>query len=135
LYADIRGCTSCAAREKCKGPVPGDGPLNARVMLVGEAPGETEDEGGRPFTGRAGMELERYLREAGLKREEVYITNLVKCRPPGNADPTPETIDACAPRWLEREIAEIEPEIVVTLGRFSSRYLTGSEDTMEHLHG
>ena len=135
LYADIRGCTSCAAREKCKGPVPGDGPLNARVMLVGEAPGETEDEGGRPFTGRAGMELERYLKEAGLKREEVYITNLVKCRPPGNADPTPETIDACAPRWLEREIAEIEPEIVVTLGRFSSRYLTGSEDTMEHLHG
>jgi DNA polymerase len=98
--------------------VPGEGPEDAEVMFVGEAPGFHEDQQGRPFVGAAGQFLEELLASIGLTREDVFITNVIKCRPPGNRDPLAKEISACEP-YLDRQIALIQPTVVVTLGRFS----------------
>lgn len=98
--------------------MPGEGPGDAEVMLVGEAPGFHEDQQGRPFVGAAGQFLEELLESIGLQREDVFITNVIKCRPPGNRDPLPQELSACEP-YLDRQIELIEPTVVVTLGRFS----------------
>ena len=122
LEAEIASCTRCPLHASRKNPVPGEGNLDAVVMLVGEAPGRWEDEKGRPFVGAAGKLLDKLLALAGFRREEVYIANVLKCRPPGNRDPRPEEVEACTP-FLDRQIEIIRPKVIVCLGRHSTRYL------------
>ncbi len=111
-------CTKCALHHSRKNAVAGEGPPNAQIMFIGEGPGFHENQQGRPFVGAAGKFLEELLAGIGLKRTDVFITNVVKCRPPGNRDPKPEEIDACND-YLERQIQAINPKVIVTLGRFS----------------
>jgi len=118
IVAEVNACTSCELHFSRKLGVPGEGPANADVIFIGEGPGFHENEQGRPFVGAAGRFFEELLEQNGMKREEVYITNVVKCRPPGNRDPLAEEISACD-SYLERQIAVINPKVVVTLGRFS----------------
>jgi uracil-DNA glycosylase family 4 len=118
LAAEIAQCTRCLLHRGRTKAVPGEGPENADLMFVGEAPGFHEDQQGRPFVGAAGNFLEELLENIGLKREDVYIANVIKCRPPGNRDPLPEEIEACK-SFLDRQIDLIQPKMVVTLGRFS----------------
>jgi len=103
-------------------------------MMIGEAPGAEEDRQGKPFVGQAGKLLDGMIRAMGLQRNRVYITNVIKCRPPGNRDPKPEEIAACC-AFLERQIDLIKPEVIVALGRFAARWLTGSEKSMGALRG
>lgn len=111
-------CTRCDLQYSRKKSVPGAGNPQAQIMFIGEGPGFHENVQGLPFVGAAGQFLDELLADAGLKREEVFITNVVKCRPPGNRDPQVEELDACKP-YLERQIAAINPDVIVTLGRFS----------------
>lgn len=122
LYARVRSCTRCALAKTRTQAVPGEGPLDADVMLIGEAPGANEDRQGRPFVGQAGQFLEELLAAAGMKRAEVYICNVLKCRPPANRDPQPDEIAACRD-YLDEQVALIDPLMVITLGRYSmARY-------------
>lgn len=114
----IETCERCDLHLTATHAVPGEGPVNAEIMFVGEAPGFHEDQQGRPFVGAAGHLLNELLEKAGLKREQVFITNIVKHRPPGNRDPKPDELAACAP-WLDRQTVVIDPLVIVTLGRFS----------------
>ena len=114
----MRACLLCTLAQTRKLAVPGEGPAPAPVMLIGEGPGRNEDEQGRPFVGAAGKFLEELLAAAGLQRAQVYITNVVKCRPPENRDPLPAEVAACA-GYLERQIELVDPRVIVTLGRFS----------------
>lgn len=118
LAAEIAECTNCLLHRGRTKTVPGEGPENADLMFIGEAPGFHEDQQGRPFVGAAGKFLEELLESIGLGRKDVFIANVIKCRPPGNRDPLPEEIEACK-RYLDRQIELIQPEMVVTLGRFS----------------
>ena len=118
VAAEVRVCQQCQLHYSRKNAVPGEGSSQAEVMFIGEGPGFYENEQGRPFVGPAGKFLDELLERAGLKRETVYITNVVKCRPPGNRDPLPEELAACD-QYLERQIAAINPLVIVTLGRFS----------------
>ncbi len=118
LEEEIRKCTRCPLHTTRTHAVPGEGGFRKRVMLIGEAPGKNEDEQGRPFVGRAGQLLDSLLREAGLTRADVYITNVVKCRPPGNRDPKDEEIEACTP-FLRRQLSLLYPRVIVTLVRFA----------------
>jgi uracil-DNA glycosylase len=116
-------CEKCALHFSRKHAVPGEGPVNAEVMLIGEGPGFYENEQGRPFVGAAGKFLDELLVGCGLQREQVFITNVVKCRPPSNRDPLPEELIACGD-YLDRQIDAINPKAIVTLGRFSmARFL------------
>lgn len=118
ISRQITACQQCDLHYSRKLAVPGEGPADAQIMLIGEGPGFYENEQGRPFVGAAGNFLDELLARADLKREEVFITNVVKCRPPGNRDPLPEELAACRD-YLENQIAAINPQIIVTLGRFS----------------
>jgi uracil-DNA glycosylase family 4 len=118
LAAEIAQCTRCLLHRGRTKAVPGEGPEDADIMFIGEAPGFHEDQQGRPFVGAAGNFLEELLESIGLKRGDVYIANVIKCRPPGNRDPLPEETEACKP-FLDRQIELIQPKMVVTLGRFS----------------
>lgn len=118
LYDVVRACRLCALAETRTNAVPGEGPLNAEIMCIGEAPGVNEDRQGRPFVGAAGNFLSELLSAAGLSREQVYICNVLKCRPPGNRDPLPGEIEACS-EYLDLQLDLVEPLVVVTLGRFS----------------
>lgn len=133
LYKQIVVCTNCELHcNRIKG-VPGEGPENAKVMFIGEAPGFNENQQGRPFVGAAGQFLEALLKSIGLKRSDVYICNVVKCRPPENRDPLPTEIAACKP-YLDRQIALIKPKLIVTLGRFSmAPYFPG--ESISKVHG
>ena len=132
LYEEIAGCQRCILAQSRKNPVPGEGPQNAQVLFIGEGPGFHEDQQGRPFVGAAGHFLEELLAEIGLTREDVYICNVIKCRPPQNRDPLPEEIEACKP-FLDRQIEIISPQMVVTLGRFSmERYFPGAKISQAH---
>ncbi len=111
-------CTRCELHRSRKNAVPGEGPASAEIMFIGEGPGFYENEQGRPFVGAAGKFLDELLAKIGMDRSRVFITNVVKCRPPGNRDPQPEELAACRV-YLERQIATINPKVVVTLGRFS----------------
>jgi len=124
IEEEIKQCRKCRLWETRINAVPGEGPENAEVMFIGEAPGANEDRQGRPFVGAAGQLLTELLQKAGLSRDEVYITNVVKCRPPGNRDPRPDEIAACSP-YLDAQIRVIKPKIIVTLGRHSTKYLLG----------
>lgn len=118
IAQEVSGCTKCPLHHSRKLAVPGEGPSNAEIMFIGEGPGFHENEQGRPFVGAAGKYLDELLAKINLKRSQVFIANVVKCRPPGNRDPMPEELDACRP-YLERQINAINPKVIVTLGRFS----------------
>ena len=118
LHDEIAICQRCDLAKGRTQTVPGEGPENAEIMFIGEAPGFHEDQQGLPFVGAAGDFLDELLESIGLKRQEVFIANVIKCRPPGNRDPLPEEIEACKP-YLDRQIELIQPQLVVTLGRFS----------------
>ena len=133
IAAEIRVCTRCELHRTRTNSVPGEGPADARIMFIGEAPGWNEDQQGRPFVGAAGKFLEELLGAAGLKRSDVFITNVVKSRPPGNRDPLPDEIVACAP-FLQRQIDTIDPDVIVTLGRFSmAKWFPG--ERISRIHG
>jgi len=118
LAKEVSGCDRCPLARGRTRAVPGDGPENAAIMFIGEGPGFHEDQQGKPFVGAAGQFLNELLQSIGLQRTDVYITNVVKCRPPGNRDPQPEEIAACQ-SYLDRQIALIKPKVIVTLGRYS----------------
>lgn len=118
LSNEISVCTKCQLHLSRKKSVPGEGNIRTRILFIGEGPGLNENETGRPFVGQAGNFLNELLATAGLKRQDVFITNVVKCRPPANRDPMPEELKACS-GYLDRQIALIDPLIIVTLGRFS----------------
>ena len=133
VAAEVRVCPKCELARTRTHAVPGEGHPTARIMLIGEGPGWHEDQQGRPFVGNAGRFLNELLAKAGLQREDVFVTNVVKCRPPGNRDPMPDEIAACAP-YLDRQIAAIDPEVIVTLGRFSmARWFPG--ERISRIHG
>ncbi len=122
VEAEVAECSDCILHMSRKLSVPGEGPADSQIMFIGEGPGFHENEQGRPFVGAAGKLLESLLESAGLQRDQVFICNVVKCRPPGNRDPQPEEIEACS-RYLDRQIKAINPKVIVTLGRFSmARY-------------
>jgi DNA polymerase len=133
VASEVRVCPLCELARSRTNAVPGEGNPDARVMLIGEGPGFYEDKEGKPFVGASGKFLTELLENAGLKREDVFITNVVKCRPPGNRDPLPDEIQACAP-YLERQITLIDPDVIVTLGRFSmGRFFPGEK--ISKIHG
>ncbi len=123
----------CALRETATQAVPGDGSADAEIMFIGEAPGKNEDEQGVPFIGAAGKFLAEMLAAIGLKREDIYITNVVKYRPPDNRDPNPEEIEACMP-WLHEQIRIIKPKIIITLGRHAMEHFIPGKKISE-VHG
>jgi DNA polymerase len=135
LRAEIRGHGGCGFEicEAAANIVPGEGDATARVMFIGEAPGASEDKQGRPFVGRAGKLLDELLAEAGLDRGDVYITNVVKARPPGNRDPKADEVAHYMP-WLEAELALVAPELVVPLGRHALGHFTNGVKISE-VHG
>ncbi|MEX0681851.1 MAG: uracil-DNA glycosylase [Dehalococcoidia bacterium] len=133
LNAQISACESCGLCKTRTHAVPGEGPSNAEIMFVGEGPGFHEDQQGRPFVGPAGRFLEELLGSIGLSRSDVYIANVVKCRPPGNRDPLPNEIDSCRP-YLLRQIELIDPKLIVTLGRFSLSFFF-PQSSISKMHG
>ena len=137
---EVISCRKCSLYRERIYPVVGEGSHRAKIMFVGEAPGEQESKTGRPFCGRAGRILDELLESVGIKREDVYITNILKDRPPGNRDPQKEEIGACVP-FLERQIESIGPEIICPLGRHSMKFLMekfglkNSVDSISKIHG
>ena len=133
FYAINRGCKACPLSEGCKAPVPAVG--QGRVMLVGEAPGRNEDKFGKPFTGDAGKYLDSLLASVGVKRTEVMISNVVKCRPLRNRTPSKQEADFCASRWLDVEVEINQPDIIVAMGKVAIEHFLGEGVTVEHVHG
>ena len=132
LAQEISACTKCALHETRKKSVPGDGPANAEILFIGEGPGFHENEQGHPFVGASGKFLDQLLAQAGLTRTEVFICNVVKCRPPGNRDPLPDEITACDIH-LDEQIKIINPSIIVTLGRISmNKFIPAAKITAVH---
>lgn len=128
----VVACTDCALSRSRTRAVPGEGSPQAQVMFIGEAPGWYEDQQGRPFVGPAGQFLGELLKMVGIKREEVFITNMVKCRPPGNRDPLPGEIEACR-KYLDAQLAALRPRVVVSLGRYSmARFFPGQSISKVH---
>lgn len=133
IAAEIRQCTNCPLSKTRKNPVPGAGPANAEIMCIGEGPGHHENEQGLPFVGASGKFLSQLLQDGGVPRESVFITNVVKCRPPANRDPQPNELMACS-TFLDRQIEVINPLIIITLGRFSmARYFDNAR--ISSIHG
>jgi uracil-DNA glycosylase family 4 len=128
---DSHACPLLKTRTKL---VFGAGNANADLMFVGEAPGATEDKTGLPFVGRAGKLLDELLADVGLERGDVFITNVICCRPPGNRDPLPEEIEACKP-YLYKKIELIQPKVICTLGNFATKLLTGEPTGITKVHG
>ena len=132
LAAVIRQCPLCDLSKTRTKAVPGDGPADAELMFIGEGPGFHEDRQGRPFVGAAGQFLDEMLASIGLQRRQVFVTNVVKCRPPNNRDPLPAEIAACAP-YIDKQIALIRPLVIVTLGRHSmARFFPGEKISAIH---
>ncbi len=132
IAAEVRVCTNCRLHETRTKAVPGEGDPETEVVFVGEGPGFNEDRQGRPFVGRAGDLLVKLLASIGWHREDVFITNVVKCRPPENRDPQPDEIAACAP-FLRRQLEVLDPAVVVTLGRFSmGTFMPGARISQAH---
>lgn len=134
VYREVQDCERCPLAATRTRAVFGAGDADAELMFVGEAPGADEDRQGLPFVGRAGMLLGELLAEVGLSREEVFITNVLKSRPPGNRDPQPSEIEACEP-YLFRQVELIEPKVVATLGNFATKLLTGSPAGITRVRG
>ena len=132
IAAEVRVCTNCRLHQTRTKAVPGEGDPDTEVVFVGEGPGFNEDREGRPFIGRAGDLLVKMLASIGWRREDVFITNVVKCRPPDNRDPQPDEIAACAP-YLRRQLEVLDPAVVVTLGRFSmGTFMPGARISQAH---
>jgi len=134
LAAEVRRCAACPLAKKRKNTVPGEGSARSGIVLVGEAPGAKEDAQGRPFVGSAGKLLAGLLKKNGLLREEVFITNTVKCRPPGNRPPKKEEMEACRP-YLERQLRLLRPRLVCTLGNSPLHALVGAGLNISEVHG
>jgi len=128
------GCVKCELSENRRSVVFGVGPHNARAMFVGEAPGQNEDEQGEPFVGRAGQFMDKCLKDLDIHRECIYITNVVKCRPPENRDPKTEEMNACEP-YLQDQIRLVNPDVIVTMGSVASKRLTRSSKGISQLRG
>ena len=134
LYREARGCTACPLSEGRTQVVFGNGNADADLAFVGEAPGFHEDQQGIPFVGRAGQLLDELLREHGMTREEVFVLNVLKCKPPGNRDPQPDEIESCRP-YLEAQVELIQPLVICTLGNFATKLLTRSTRGITQVHG
>ena len=134
IAAEVRACRKCELGSQRTNAVPGEGHPKARIMFVGEAPGADEDAQGRPFIGRAGQLLEKIIVACGLKRQDVFIGNILKCRPPGNRDPKPDEIVSCLP-YLQSQIESIEPEVIVALGAHAARTLLNTNKSIGQLRG
>jgi DNA polymerase len=134
VYREVADCNRCPLHQTRSRAVFGAGDADAELMFVGEAPGAEEDRQGLPFVGRAGQMLNQLLAEIGLTRDDVFIANVLKSRPPGNRDPQPEEIEACWP-YLERQIQLIEPHVVATLGNFATKKITGSPIGITRVRG
>jgi uracil-DNA glycosylase len=134
IHSEIIECTKCDLHQSRTHAVPGEGPIDARIMFVGEGPGQNEDEQGRPFVGAAGKFLTELLESIGLKRTDVFITNIVKCRPPNNRAPRKSEIEACNP-YLRSQIRLINPRIVCALGTPAITTLIGDEYSASRFHG
>lgn len=133
IAEEVSVCTRCNLHHSRKNAVPGEGPANAEIMFIGEGPGFHENEQGRPFVGAAGKFLEELLAKIGMKRDQVFIGNVVKCRPPSNRDPLPDEVAACS-EYLDRQIQAINPKVIVTLGRYSmGRFLPNAK--ISDIHG
>jgi uracil-DNA glycosylase family 4 len=133
LNKEITACRKCEIAKYRTKVVPGEGPENAEILFIGEAPGYHEDQIGRPFVGPAGQLLDKMLNSINLKRQQVYIANVIKCRPPNNRDPLPVEIENCR-HWLEQQIELIHPKMIVTLGRYSmAKFFPGK--TISKIHG
>jgi uracil-DNA glycosylase len=133
LAKQIVVCTKCELHRSRKKAVPGEGPTHTEIMFVGEGPGARENEQGRPFVGASGKFLDQLLEQAGVTRADVWITNVVKCRPPGNRDPLPDEIETCTSNYLQHQIKIVNPSIIVTLGRFSmGLFFKGAKITQIH---
>ena len=133
LAKQIVVCTKCELHRSRKNAVPGEGPTRAEIMFIGEGPGAREDEQGLPFVGASGKFLDQLLEQAGVTRADVWITNVVKCRPPGNRDPLPDEIEICTSNYLQHQIKLVNPSIIVTLGRFSmGLFFKGAKITQIH---
>jgi uracil-DNA glycosylase family 4 len=133
IGAEVRACRLCRLCQTRTVGVPGEGSPNAEIMFIGEGPGFHEDQQGRPFVGAAGQLLTEMLGVIGLRREEVFITNVVRCRPPGNRDPQPDELQVCD-AYTQRQIDVLEPKLIVTLGRYSMARFIGT-GPMRELHG
>jgi len=134
LEKQVATCTLCALHRTRTKPVFGVGSKNAKVMFVGEAPGANEDLQGEPFVGRAGMLLNSMVQSIELKRCDVYIANILKCRPPNNRDPEPQEVKLCTP-YLQQQIALIQPKVLVAVGRIAAQFLLDTTESMSHLRG
>lgn len=134
IEREILNCRACQLWRSRKNPVPGEGNLYATLMFVGEGPGEQEDLKGRPFVGAAGKLLDQLIETLSLQRKDVFITNIVKCRPPGNRDPLPEEVSSCGP-FLIGQIGLICPQIICTLGRHAFHALVDPDKTISRVHG
>jgi DNA polymerase len=133
LAKQIKVCTRCELHRSRTEAVPGEGPTHAEIMFIGEGPGASEDKQGRPFVGASGRFLDQLLEQAGVTRTDVFITNVVKCRPPGNRDPLPDEIEICTTNYLEHQIKIVNPSIIVTLGRHSmGLFFKGAKITQIH---
>lgn len=133
IAVEVSTCVQCPLHQSRVKAVPGEGPADAQIMFIGEGPGFHENQSGRPFVGAAGNFLNELLTSIGMKRDEVFICNVVKCRPPGNRDPEPPEIQACM-AYLDRQIDLINPKVIVTLGRYSmARWFP--EARISHIHG
>ena len=133
IASEVRVCTDCELHRGRTLAVPGAGSSEAEVMFIGEAPGMNEDKQGLPFVGNAGKFLNEMLESVGWKRDDVFVTNIVKCRPPGNRDPLPDEIEACS-QYLDRQIEVLDPLMIVTLGRYSmSRWF--ANERISRIHG
>jgi uracil-DNA glycosylase family 4 len=131
---EAAGCTRCGLAETRTQVVFGVGNADADLMFIGEAPGLHEDAQGEPFVGAAGQLLTRMLHGIGLSREQVYIANILKCRPPGNRDPVPDEIEACTP-WLVEQISTIQPRLIVTLGNFATKFVLQTQTGITRMRG
>jgi DNA polymerase len=131
---EVRECIKCDLHKGRKNAVPGDGSINASIVLVGEAPGQEEDLQGRPFVGAAGKLLSQLLKSIGLRREDVYITNIVKCRPPANRPPRVEEVSACSD-YLDRQINLIKPKMICPMGNVALKTFLGKDTSISKVHG
>jgi len=133
LAKRIKVCTLCELHRSRTEAVPGEGPAQAEIMFIGEGPGASEDKQGRPFVGASGKFLDQLLEQSGVRRTDVFITNVVKCRPPGNRDPLPDEVNICTSNYLQHQIDIINPSIIVTLGRHSmGLFFKGAKITQIH---
>ncbi len=135
LAAQAARCTSCRLHEKRTHVVFGEGDPDAKLMIVGEGPGADEDLQGRPFVGRAGQLLDRILEAAGIPRSSVYITNIVKCRPPGNRNPLPDEAKICSSLWLLKQVEIIRPQIITPLGSVATQFFLGEKVPITKVRG